>query len=88
MKWVQRRSRLSYLVLTLVAACLSAAAASAPDFKGQLTACFETRWATPTLSGADCPFALDGVRLKVTPPDPCSHWEWAKSIVRTVEALL
>ncbi len=86
MKSVRRLSLLRFPVLTLLAACLLLAAgpASAQNFKGRSTVPFETRLAMPTLRAAACSFKLDGVGLKLTPPDPCSASTWAKLVLRTL----
>jgi hypothetical protein len=84
MKSVRRLSLLGFPMLTLLAACLSAGLVSAQDFNRQSTARFETRSAMPTLPAVAYSFTLDGVGLKLIPPDPCSPWTWAKLVLRTL----
>jgi hypothetical protein len=95
MKSIRKFSLPRSLMLTLLAACLTAGLASAQNFKGQSTAPSDTHGAMATLPAAVHPFTLAGVGLNIEPPspcleppEPCSRWAWARSVLHTLEGLL
>jgi hypothetical protein len=76
MRLVRRSSLLRLVVLTALAACLSAGLASAQALGGQSRP-GAARGISATLS-----------QWNYTPPDPCSGWEWAELMLANLASLL